>query len=179
MSDVRLIPEVDGEYAGGLMDEREPGEELTVRISNPDAENGYGECRGGLSWLNSARITADPDKDEVSCCVSVGDPRGCFVFTMRRTPDGHLLLHMPHPSDGMAHMETAELHEGTLIVVKRRGETEPADFNEEPVEVECPVCKQDVDEDDTEECDICGLMVCHDCFDDEAGMCTDCATDDE
>lgn len=96
-----------------------PGEPVTVRIYNPDAENGYGECRGALSWLNSARITTDPEGDAVHCIVSVGDPRGGFCFTVRRLSDGRLVIHTPCPGEDLAHECTAHLHAGTLLVVKR------------------------------------------------------------
>jgi len=92
-------------------------ESPSVRISNPDAENGYGACEGPLDWLNSAKITVDADEDSVSCLVSVGDPRGAFCMTVRRLPDGRIVLHLPHPGESMPHMTTEALHEGTLVVV--------------------------------------------------------------
>lgn len=87
----------------------------TVRIVNDPAENGESVV-GPLSWLNSARITADPDDDAIHCVVSVGDPRGGFCFTVRRRDDGQLLIHVPHPGEGMAHEKTEALFPGTLIV---------------------------------------------------------------
>lgn len=90
--------------------------DATVRISNDAAENGYEQEPGALTWLNSARITTDPDDDAVHCVVSIGDPRGGFCFTVRRLRDGRIVLHLPDPSDGMAHMPTRELHTGTLEV---------------------------------------------------------------
>lgn len=83
-----------------------PGD-ATARISNPDAENGCEQEPGPLTWLNSARIVTNPENDEVSCLVSVGDPRGAFCFTVRRLSDGRLVIHTPHPGETMAHMETA------------------------------------------------------------------------
>jgi hypothetical protein len=58
---------------------------------NDAAENGEEQEPGPLTWLNSARITADPDDDAIHCVVSVGDPRGGFLFTVRRCPDGRLV----------------------------------------------------------------------------------------
>ena len=90
--------------------------DASVRISNEAAENGYDQDPGPLDWLNSARITTDPEDDAVRCSVSVGDPRGAFVFTVRRLPDGRLVIHVPHPGESLAHVETSQLHEGTLLV---------------------------------------------------------------
>lgn len=90
--------------------------DATARISNDAAENGYEQEPGPLTWLNSARITTDPEDDAVHCVVSVGDPRGGFCFTVRRTPKGVLLIHMPTPGERLPHMDTEEHHPGTLIV---------------------------------------------------------------
>lgn len=103
--------------------------EATVRISNPEAENGCEQEPGPLTWLNSARITTDPEDDAVHCLVSVGDPRGAFCFTVRRTPDGTLLLHLPHPGEGMAHESTRQICEGTLEVV-HYGTEKPIDYSD-------------------------------------------------
>ena len=96
--------------------------ECTVRISVPDVENGYRSTGSEpLSWLNSARVHVSPQEDAVYCSVSVGDPRGAFSFAVRRLSDGRIVIHVPTPGEGLPHMETAELHPGTLIVVDRRG----------------------------------------------------------
>ena len=106
-------------------------EDASVRISNPDAENGYVQEPGPLTWLNSARITTSPEEDAVHCVVSVGDPRGGFCFTVRRLSDGRIVIHTPHPGEGMAHVDTRELHPGTLeLVTSHRGGT-AADFSDE------------------------------------------------
>lgn len=101
--------------------------ECTARISGPAAENGEDQEPSPLDWLNSARVVADPEEDAVHLLVSVGDPRGAFCFTVRRKPDGQLLIHTPRPGESFAHMQTREDHPGTLIVVCDDGET-PADF---------------------------------------------------
>jgi hypothetical protein len=75
-----------------------------------------------LHWLNSARVTADPDEDAVHLAVSIGDPRGAWVMTVRRIPDdaetnaGALVLHVPHPGDSMPHTGLRRLHDGTYLV---------------------------------------------------------------
>ena len=96
--------------------------ECTVRISNDAAENGYDQEPGPLTWLNSARITTDPNDDAVHCLVSVGDPRGAFCFTVRRLQDGRLMIHMPYPGESMPHEATKQIHDGTLEVVHHNGE---------------------------------------------------------
>ena len=90
--------------------------EATVRIGNEAAENGHDQDPGPLDWLNSARITTDPDDDAVRCLVSVGDPRGAFEFTVRRLPDGRIVIHVPYPGEPLPHFGTAQLHPGTLQV---------------------------------------------------------------
>jgi len=114
--------------------------ECSVRISNPDSENGYNEGRGPLSWLNSARISTDPKDDAVHCVVSVGDPRGGFCFTVRRLRDGRIVIHMPYPKEGLPHMDTAELTGlGTLTLgnYDRDGKFTPGTYPDpEPAEGE-------------------------------------------
>lgn len=98
--------------------------EVTVRIANDAAENGAEQDPGPLTWLNSARITTDPENDSVHCLVSIGDPRGAFCFTVCRRPDtGEIVLHLPYPGDTMPHEKTEELHPGTLRVVGHDGTT--------------------------------------------------------
>jgi hypothetical protein len=114
---VQLVIEVDSAHGVDLFSRADPEESPCVRISNPDAENGYDECRGPLAWLNSARLSVNSDEDSVSCVISVGDPRGGFCFTVRQLADGRIVLHMPHPDESMPHMTTEVLHPGTLVVL--------------------------------------------------------------
>lgn len=82
-----------------------------VSVSFPDAENGYqseAQERAPLGWANSAQIVLDRDEDSITLLISVGDPRGAFAFTVRRTQDGELRLTVPHPSDGLLHMPLTE-----------------------------------------------------------------------
>lgn len=107
----------------------------TVRISNPGRENGLGD-NGPLSWLNSAKITADRADDAVHLSVSVGDPRGAFVITFRRGRNGELLISVPSEADnaGACHEHVRELDDGLLIVTNHDGE--PLDYSDE----ECIDC---------------------------------------
>uniref|UniRef100_A0A6H2A5E0 Uncharacterized protein n=1 Tax=viral metagenome TaxID=1070528 RepID=A0A6H2A5E0_9ZZZZ len=120
----------DGQYIDSCSVDEDP----SLRVSNPDAENGYNECSGPLSWLNSAAIHVSSEEDAVSCYISVGDPRGAFTFTVRRTPDGELIIHMPHPDEGFAHMKTEFHHPGTLQVTGDFSDSEEEDSDEEDEE---------------------------------------------
>ena len=85
----------------------------------PDDEDNQAEpAPTPLAWCNSAGLTLDPDDDAVHVRVSIGDPRGAFVMTVRRLPDGRIVLHLPYPGQPMAHAVTAPLHDGTLVVVR-------------------------------------------------------------
>ena len=57
-----------------------------------------------LAWLNSAQIHLDPDHDEVTVTVSVGDPRGALAMTVGQDDDGHIYVHVPHPDAPMPHL---------------------------------------------------------------------------
>ena len=102
--------------------------DAVVRLSNEAAENGYEQEPGPLTWFNSARIVADPDDDAVRCSVSVGDPRGAFVFTVRRLPDGQIVIHVPHPGESLPHVETTKLHDGTLLVAGNYADEEETTY---------------------------------------------------
>lgn len=144
-----FVTEADSDE-DGLMWGQVYDDDCTVRISVPEVENGERSCDAEpLSWLNSARVSVSHKDDAVYCAVSVGDPRGAFVFTVRRLSDGRMVIHTPVPGEGMPHMETAQLHEGTLIVVDRRGAgpDSPAIFSVDPNEDE----EEEEDEGEEEE----------------------------
>lgn len=70
------------------------------------------------NWVG---MSTDVHQEAVAVQISVGDPRGCFEFTLRRWVDpadgkSKLLLHMPHPGESTPHMTLTPLHEGTYIV---------------------------------------------------------------
>lgn len=86
---------------------------------NPDGDenNSPHEAQHNpIAWANSARITIDEDDNAVHLALSVGDPRGAFVFTVRRTPDGDLIMHTPYPGESMPHLKLTELHPGTYKI---------------------------------------------------------------
>lgn len=126
----------EGEASGYSYD----GEDATVSIENPAAENGgVATSADGLSWLNSARIFAEPSEDRVILTCSIGDPRGAFAMEIRRLDDGRIVIHLPHPGEGMAHLPTAWLHDGTLVVTHEAGNADkPAFFSMESSEDDEP-----------------------------------------
>lgn len=63
------------------------------------------------TFANSARVYVD-DSDEVGVTISVGDPRGAFVMRVHRNDAGELFLSVPHPTDGMPHMNLTEIRPG-------------------------------------------------------------------
>lgn len=125
-------PETFDDNKGAAYDE-----DVTARISNPEKENGE-PTAGPLSWLNSARVMADIDEDAVHCVVSIDDPRGGLCFTIRRIPGGEnkgrIIVHVPTPGQGMAHLNLRELHPGTFVVVDEKGE--PRTFEDDEIEAE-------------------------------------------
>ncbi len=121
-----FVAELNGENIGSG-DPLDTNEDHTLRFSNPDAENGGDETRGPLEWVNSARVTLDPEEDAVHFVCSIFDPRGGFGFTVRRMRGsgkgdaddnaGILLLHYPYPGAGMQHAEVREVGPGTVEVI--------------------------------------------------------------
>lgn len=69
-----------------------------------------------LGWVNSAGMEFNESGDSVTVSISTGDPRGAFGMTIRRTDDGKLIMHVPHPGEPFAHEELTELHTGTYRV---------------------------------------------------------------
>lgn len=86
-----------------------------------------------LSWCNSAAVTLTHEQDEVQVSISVGDPRGAFVMSVRRIPAmhdadgnvtnpdlaGRLMLYVPHPEQGFLHMPLTLHHDGAYVIGER------------------------------------------------------------
>jgi len=105
------------EACPGLKAEVDTGDGTnSAGFENMAKGSGYPQEPGPLDWLNGCRVVLDPEEDSVSCVVSVADPRGGFCFTVRRLPDGQIVLHLPHPGESMPHAETRQLHPGTLVI---------------------------------------------------------------
>lgn len=76
---------------------------------------------GPIFWANSAFLEFDEEEDSVTVGISIGDPRGAFVFTIRRLPAeadmaGRLIMHLPYPGEGWLHDTLSPLHEGTYLI---------------------------------------------------------------
>lgn len=69
-----------------------------------------------LAWLNSARVVLDEDNDTVSVHISAGDPNGAFAMDIRRTPDGTMILTVPHAGTIAPHMFMREIHTGAFEI---------------------------------------------------------------
>lgn len=101
--------EVLTEVLGGEVDQ--------VRIGHPDIENGHEvDEKEHFSWLNWADVVKSEKYDELHLRASLGDPRGCFVITIRRMSNGELIMHVPHEDESAAHMKLTKLHEGTYKI---------------------------------------------------------------
>ena len=94
-------------------------DDITARFAT-SKEDGARDS-GPLNWMNSARMILDPEEDSVTMVVSIGDPRGGLAFTIRRTRDDRLLIHVPHEGAGMQHCDVRQLQEGTFEIGGRVG----------------------------------------------------------
>lgn len=72
-----------------------------------------------LSWANWAGLSLNDEEDSVRLQISVGELRGCMEFTVRRMPDGRLIMHTPYPSDGTPHVYLSPLHDGTFEILSK------------------------------------------------------------
>ncbi len=82
--------------------------------ANPDGDDHEAEHIPG-SFANSASISVS-EYDEVTVTISVGDPRGAFAMTVHRNDDGQLVLSVPDPSDGFAHMNLSPAGPGRFLI---------------------------------------------------------------
>lgn len=71
---------------------------------------------GPGSWCNSAAISVSDQENTVHVSISVGDPRGAFVMTIRKLDDGRLVMHTPYQGMGFAHMPLRKLNPGTYEI---------------------------------------------------------------
>lgn len=70
------------------------------------------------NWIG---FSTNLEEESVSVQISVGDPRGCLEFTLRRwtdpeTGEPSLLLHCPHPGESTPHVTMTEHHPGTYRI---------------------------------------------------------------
>lgn len=98
--------------------EEQPGVDEECEFNECTCDLGH-ECERvsvPLEWVNSAGIALDEEDDAVRLSISIGDPRGAFVFTVRRMVSGELVMHLPYPGMSFAHEELTELHPGTYRI---------------------------------------------------------------
>lgn len=70
-----------------------------------------------LTWLNSAAIHLDEEQDQVQLSISLGDPRGAFVMSLRRDKeDGRIYMEVPHPENWFLHLPLKPLSRGFYAV---------------------------------------------------------------
>lgn len=109
---------------GGLDRQTGDGEVyyIAVKDGSPDCIRGgkHDPSYQPLSWANSAGVELDEEGDSIRVNVSVSDPRGAFVLTIRRYVDDdgveQLLMHVPHPDDSAPHAPLTEIHPGTYRI---------------------------------------------------------------
>lgn len=70
------------------------------------------------AWFNSAAIDleAESGRESVTVTISLGDPRGAFVMTAERHPDGLITLSVPHPTDSCLHLPLSKRNHGFYAV---------------------------------------------------------------
>jgi hypothetical protein len=71
----------------------------------PEGRHGrHAPVEDPLSWIKSASIWPDPDKESLTVAISVGDPRGAFCMTIRKADDGRIFLDVPYAKMPMSHL---------------------------------------------------------------------------
>lgn len=84
------------------------------------------EHEEAFSWVNSASIHLDEEKDQIDLAISLGDPRGAFVMRVYRMPDGQIRMEVPHPENWFLHLPLRPMGQGGYVV----NETEPKETSE-------------------------------------------------
>lgn len=69
-----------------------------------------------LSWANSAGLHFNESKDQIDLSISLGDPRGAFVMSVFRLPNGQIRMEVPHPKDGFLHLPLRQIGTAVYIV---------------------------------------------------------------
>lgn len=69
-----------------------------------------------LTWAKNITISLDEEDDRIELVISTGDPRGGWSFVLRRTPDGAVMMHLPHAEMGDPHEPIQELRPGTFVI---------------------------------------------------------------
>jgi len=103
------------------------GEELNEIDPTRTLENDTVECEDNddgphkaqtvpFTWAKNIAISFSEDNDEIELAIATGEPRGGWTFKLRRTPDGRVLMHLPHADMAAPHEPIRELHPGTFAI---------------------------------------------------------------
>jgi hypothetical protein len=83
---------IDGSEIGAIgPDDDEISVDIALETERP--------ASAPLGWLHAAgvRLRTTDTEEDVTLWVSTGDPGGTMAIRIQRTPDGKLVLLMPHP----------------------------------------------------------------------------------
>lgn len=69
-----------------------------------------------LTWAKKITVSFDEERDEIDLAIATGEPRGAWSFKLRRTPEGVVLMHLPHPDMSGPHEPIRELRPGTFAI---------------------------------------------------------------
>jgi hypothetical protein len=96
-------------------------EDLVLTVTNDARTQGRsGRAYDPRGWLNRASLTVTTD-GELIFALSLGDPRGAMTFTARRRQDGRVVICVPHPTDGMPHVDLEEIRPGVMVTTEQIG----------------------------------------------------------
>lgn len=132
----------------------EPGDEIDVQISNDTGSNGYPQHTAPLKWVNAVGVNLSPASERIQFSISIGDPRGAFVFEVSRLDDGTIVLDTPDPSDSFPHLPTKRLSPSRLVVTTDKGEPRFFDLACEYDSEDCHEGCHDCDDDDYDDDDL-------------------------
>lgn len=103
------------------------GEDLNEADPTVTAKDGDPECTESdtglhdkewapLTWAKNIAIDFDKEADQIDLAIATGEPRGGWQLRLRRTPDGVVLMHLPHATMNGPHEPIRELHPGTFVI---------------------------------------------------------------
>lgn len=112
MSEVRCA------HCGEDLNEADPTVTAGDKTAECDANDGgpHEKEWAPLTWAKNICVSFNEERDEIELGIATADPRGGWTFKLRRTPEGVVLMHLPH--DGMTdpHEPIKELHSGTFAI---------------------------------------------------------------
>lgn len=102
-------------------------EELNEADPTETLADGDTECLGAddgkhqpvivpFTWAKNITVDFDEEDDRIDLAIATSDPRGGWVFRLRRGPDGKVIMHLPHATMDGPHEPIRELHPGTFEI---------------------------------------------------------------